>query len=398
MTKDKLALYGGPPVRKSYLPYGKQWLDPDDIQAVMETLKSDWLTTGPRIDRFERAIARYVNTTYAVAFSSGTAALHAACFAAGIKPGDEVITSPLTFAASANCVLYVGGSPVFADVDLKTYNISPSSIRALINEKTRAIITVDFTGQPAEYEEILKIAKENNLIVIGDAAHALGAEYKGAMVGSLCDMTMFSFHPVKHITTGEGGVITTNNALYYEKLKLFRSHGITRDSDQLIDHPGDWYYEMQSLGYNYRITDIQASLGFSQLNKLDTFLKKRRDYADAYNQAFEKLEGTILPYQSKSTLSSWHLYILRLDLQKLSVDRALIYKALQRENIGVNVHYLPVYLHPYYQKLGYQKGICPQAEAIYHSIITLPLFPKMSQQDVEDVIHGVKKVISIMKK
>ncbi|MBP2077997.1 UDP-4-amino-4,6-dideoxy-N-acetyl-beta-L-altrosamine transaminase [Oceanobacillus polygoni] len=392
--KEELALNGGTPIRDSYLPYGKQWIDNEDIKAVTDVLKSDFITTGPAISQFEKEIAEFVGAKYAVAFSSGTAALHAACFAAGIKENDEVITTPMTFAASSNCILYVGGQPVFADIDSKTYNISPESIKSLLTEKTKAIITVDFTGQPAEYDEIISLAKKSGLIIIDDAAHALGATYKDRHIGSIGDMTMFSFHPVKHITTGEGGIITTSNADYYEKLLLFRSHGITRDSLKLKNNQGPWYYEMQELGYNYRMTDIQAALGSSQLKKLNTFLKKRREYAKKYNDAFAEIDALITPYQQHECNSSWHLYIVRLDMEKLNVNRKEIFKALQKENIGVNVHYIPVHLHPFYQKLGYRKGLCPQAEKLYEEIITLPLFPAMSEQDLHDVIAGVKKVIS----
>lgn len=392
--KEELALNSGTPIRDSYLPYGKQWIDNEDIKAVTDVLKSDFITTGPAISQFEKEIAEFVGAKYAVAFSSGTAALHAACFAAGIKENDEVITTPMTFAASSNCILYVGGQPVFADIDSKTYNISPESIKSLLTEKTKAIITVDFTGQPAEYDEIISLAKKNGLIIIDDAAHALGATYKDRHIGSIGDMTMFSFHPVKHITTGEGGIITTSNADYYEKLLLFRSHGITRDSLKLKNNQGPWYYEMQELGYNYRMTDIQAALGSSQLKKLNTFLKKRREYAKKYNDAFAEIDALITPYQQHECNSSWHLYIVRLDMEKLNVNRKEIFKALQKENIGVNVHYIPVHLHPFYQKLGYGKGLCPQAEKLYEEIITLPLFPAMSEQDLHDVIAGVKKVIS----
>ncbi|WP_339227477.1 UDP-4-amino-4,6-dideoxy-N-acetyl-beta-L-altrosamine transaminase [Oceanobacillus sp. FSL K6-2867] len=392
--KEKLALNGGFPIRDSYLSYGKQSIDDEDIKAVTNILKSDFITTGPAISQFEKEIAEFVGAKYAVAFSSGTAALHAACFAAGIKENNEVITTPMTFAASSNCILYVGGQPVFADIDPKTYNISPESIKSLITEKTKAIITVDFTGQPAEYDEIISLATKHGLIIIDDAAHALGAIYKDKPIGSIGDMTMFSFHPVKHITTGEGGVITTNNEDYFEKLQLFRSHGITRDSSKLKKYHGPWYYEMQELGYNYRMTDIQAALGSSQLKKLSNFLEKRREYAKKYTEAFSEIETLITPYQQDECNSSWHLYIIQLDTARLKTNRSEIFKALQTENIGVNVHYIPVYLHPFYQQIGYKKGLCPNAEKLYEEIITLPLFPAMSEQDLNDVIAGVKKVIS----
>ncbi|MBM7572159.1 UDP-4-amino-4,6-dideoxy-N-acetyl-beta-L-altrosamine transaminase [Aquibacillus albus] len=391
---DNLALHGGKPVRDSYLPYGRQWIDEEDIKAVTNVLKSDFITTGPTISQFEKEVAEFVGSKYAVAFSSGTAALHAACFAAGIKDNDEVITTPMTFAASSNCILYTGGSPVFADINPQTYNISPEAIKPLINEKTKAIITVDFTGQPAEYDEIMSLAQKQGLIVIDDAAHALGATYKEKYIGSIADMTMFSFHPVKHITTGEGGMITTDNELYYEKLLEFRSHGITRDPHKLQNFHEPWYYEMQELGFNYRMTDIQASLGLSQLKKLKTFLTKRREYATKYNNAFKNMNEIITPFQKQGSNSSWHLYILRLNVHKLKTNRNEIFKALQKENIGVNVHYIPVYLHPFYQQMGYKKGLCPRAESVYQEIITLPLFPKMSVEDLNDVIAGVQKVIS----
>ncbi|TCS83311.1 UDP-4-amino-4,6-dideoxy-N-acetyl-beta-L-altrosamine transaminase [Tepidibacillus fermentans] len=398
MTKEPLAIHGGIPVRKEYLPYGQQWIDEEDIKQVVQVLKGNYLTTGPYITEFEKKIAEYVGANYAVAFSNGTAALHGAAFAAGIQHGDEVITTPMTFAASANCVLYQGGTPVFADIDPQTYNIDPEKIEELINEKTKAIIPVDFTGQPVELDRILELAKKHNLIVIEDAAHALGATYNDRKIGSISDMTMFSFHPVKHITTGEGGIITTNNKEYYEKLLQFRTHGITRDRDKLIENHGPWYYEMQFLGYNYRMTDIQAALGISQLKKIDQFVETRKNYAEIYNNAFKDMEEVTIPYQMKEGSSSWHLYILRLNFNQLTASRKEIFEALLKENIGVNVHYLPVYWHPYYQELGYKKGLCPNAEKLYEEIITLPLFPKMSVLDVQDVIKAVKKVINYYSK
>ncbi|PDY92854.1 UDP-4-amino-4,6-dideoxy-N-acetyl-beta-L-altrosamine transaminase [Bacillus toyonensis] len=394
MVRGILGIHGGKPVRENYLPYGQQQIDEYDIQAVVDVLKGDFLTTGPMVQQFEEAIAKYVGAKYAVSFSNGTAALHAACYAAGITEGDEVITTPMTFVASANCILYQGGQPVFADIDNETYNISPKSIEEMITNKTKAIIPVHFTGQPVELEAIQKIAKENNLIIIEDAAHALGATYKNKKIGSIGDMTMFSFHPVKHITTGEGGVITTNNPLFYEKLVQFRTHGIERNPHKLLENHGPWYYEMQFLGYNYRITDIQAALGISQLSKLDSFIKIRKKYVDIYNKEFSSLSEIIIPKQLPQTSSSWHLYIIRLNTKLLKCNRKEVYEALQRENIGVNVHYIPVHLQPFYQKLGFEKGVCPQAENVYEEIITLPLFPKMTEADVWDVIQAVRKVLS----
>ena len=356
-NNDRLALLGGKPVRDSFLPYGKQSIDDADIQSVINVLKSDYITTGPIISQFEDNVADFVGAKYAVAFSSGTAALHASCFAAGIKENDEVITSPMTFAASSNCILFRGGTPVFADIDPLTYNISPKTVEPLITEKTKAIITVDFTGQPAEYKALCSLAEKHGLIIIDDAAHALGASYAGGRIGSIADMTMFSFHPVKHITTGEGGIITTDDHKLYEKLIAFRTHGITRDPDKLIRKAEPWYYEMHDLGFNYRMTDIQAALGVSQMNKLQLFIEKRRAYAQKYNEAFENMAELTTPYQHNDCASSWHLYIIRLNLSKLKADRSEIFKALQQENIGENVHYIPVYFHPYYQERSYQIGL-----------------------------------------
>lgn len=385
-------------MRDSFLPYAKQWLDDEDIEVVLNVLKSDYLTTGPMVSIFENKVANYVGAKYAVAFSNGTAALHGACFAAGVGLGDEVITTPITFAASANCVLYQGGKVVFADIDPQTYNIDPVEIKRKITDKTKAIVPVDFTGQPVNLEKIYEIAKDSNLIIIEDAAHALGARYKENKIGALSDMTMFSFHPVKHITTGEGGMITTNNEVYYKRLLQFRSHGITRAPDDLLENHGPWYYEMQYLGYNYRMTDIQAALGISQMNKLEMFLEKRKEIVDRYNLAFGDLPQLNIPYQDSLCESSWHLYVIRLNLDKLTVGRKEIFEALQKQNIGVNVHYIPVHLHPYFRGLGYNKGSLPKAERLYEEIISLPLFPKMTEQDVDDVIHAVTSTINLFKK
>lgn len=380
-------------MRENYLPYGKQWLDEDDIKAVVDVLKSDYLTTGPKIAEFEKAFAKYVGAKFAVAISNGTAALHAACYAAGIQEGDEAITTPITFAASANAALYCGGTPVFADIDAATYNIDPNDIRRKITDKTKAIIPVHFTGQPCDMDEIGRIAKEYNLTVIEDAAHAVGADYKGKLIGGISDMTTFSFHPVKHITTGEGGMITTNNEELYKKLLLFRSHGITREKDRMLDYQGPWYYEQLELGYNYRMTDIQAALGLSQLNKADNFLQRRRQIAAMYTKAFEDTATLTVPFQQDGCNSSWHLYIIQLKLEKLRCDRKEVFEALHRENIGVNVHYIPVYKHPYYQQNGYRDITCAHSENLYDRIISLPIFPKMTNQDVQDVIYSVKTIL-----
>lgn len=389
----KLAIEGGQPVRSTLLPYGQQWIDEKDIENVLNTLKSPFITQGPAIEKFENAVANYVGAKYAVAFVNGTAALHGACFAAGVSEGDEVITTPITFAASANCALYLGARPVFADIDDRTYNIDANSIEKVISKKTKAIIPVDFTGQPVDMDRIREIAKKNNLVIIEDAAHSLGATYKNKKVGTLADMTMFSFHPVKQITTGEGGIIVTDREDYAEKLRLFRSHGITRDINH-SDNEGAWYYEMRELGYNYRMTDLQASLGTSQLNKIERFVRRRKEIAKKYQTAFSSIKEIITPHQLEETESSWHLYILRLSMDLLKVNRKRIFDALRAENIGVNVHYVPVHYHPYYKKLGYSKGICPIAEHWYEEVLTLPLFPKMTDDDINSVINAVIKVIN----
>ena len=378
---------------KKFIPYGRQCIDEEDIQAVAEVLRSDFLTTGPAVAEFEAALAKMAGTPYAVAIANGTAALHAAVAAAGIGPGDEVITSPITFAASANCALYVGATPVFADIDPQTYNIDPDDVERKITARTKAIIPVHYTGQPCDMERLDEIAKRNGLVLIADGAHAVGASYKGTAVGGLADMTTYSFHPVKQVTTGEGGAIVTTDKRLYEALISFRSHGITRDPAKLLQNRGPWYYEQQSLGYNYRLTDFQAALGTSQLKKLPQFLQKRREIARQYTAAFNGLPGMITPWQSPDGESAWHLYVLRLDTERLNVGRDVIFQELWDRGIGVNVHYIPVYWHPYYQHLGFKKGICPIAETVFESMITLPLYPGLSAEDVEYVIHNVQTVI-----
>lgn len=395
---EKLAINGGRPVRNKFLPYGHQWIDDEDIKSVIEVLKSDWITQGPKIKEFEEAVAKFVGAKYAVALSSGTAALHGACLIAGITPGGEVITTSITFAASINCILYLGGKPVFADIKEDTYNIDPEEIERKITSKTKAMIPVDFAGQPADLDKIYEIAREHTLIIIEDASHALGAEYRGKKVGSLSDLTIFSFHPVKHITTGEGGMVVTNNKRSYEKLLMFRAHGITKNETKLTKNEGPWYYEMQELGYNYRITDCQCALGLSQLKKIDKFIKRRREIVKRYDEAFKDIEEIIIPYEKTEVKSAWHIYVIRLKLDKLKATRKEIFEALRAENIGVHVHYIPVYYHPYYKKLGYEKGLCPKAEKYYEGAITLPLFSKMSDKDINDVIEIVERVITYYRK
>ena len=373
--------------RNQFLSYGRQFIDEEDIQVVVETLRSPYLTQGPKIKEFEQALADYVGAQYAVAFCNGTAALHAACYAAGIGEGDEVITSPITFAASANCVRYMGGTVVFADIDANTYNIDPAEIRKKITSRTKAIIPVDFTGQPADLDAINDIAREYNLVVIEDGAHSLGAEYKGKKVGTQADMTMFSFHPVKPITTAEGGIIVTNNKSYYQKLQLFRSHGI--EQTEYSADQGDWYYEMTDLGYNYRMTDLQAALGLSQMTKIDKFIQHRREIAAFYTEAFLDMDRIVLPQQLQNTSSGWHLYMIQLE----GVSRKQIFEQMRALNIGVHVHYIPVYWHPYYQQLGYERGLCPNAEKWYEKALTLPIHPNMTAEDLAITVSNIKELL-----
>lgn len=371
------------------IPYGRQTIEEDDIQAVVDVLCSDYLTTGPAIAEFEKKVCEYTNTKYAVAISNGTSALHAACFAAGIGEGDEVITTPITFAASANCVLYCGGTPVFADIDPKTYNIDPEDIKRKITSKTKAIIAVHMAGQPCDMDAIHAIAKEHHLLVIEDGAHALGAEYKGKKIGGLSDMTTFSFHPVKPITTGEGGMIMTNDEKLYERLMLFRSHGITRDPKLLLHDEGPWFYEQQELGYNYRITDIQAALGANQMKKLDRFITRRRELVARYNEAFAENKDIVTPYQLPETNSGWHLYIIQVP----NSNRREVFEKLRKEGIGVNVHYIPVYMHPYYRAHGYADVCCPNAEEVYAHMISLPLYPGLTDEQQDEVIEKVLRIL-----
>lgn len=374
--------------RTDFLPYSTQQISDEDIKTVIETLKSPYLTTGPKVSEFEKVVADYVGATYAVVFSNGTAALHAACYAAGITQGDEVITTPITFAASANCVRYMGGEVIFADIDEETYNLDPKEVEKKITSKTKAIIPVDFTGQPVDIDAFMEIGKKHNIVIIEDGAHSLGASYKKRKVGATADMTMFSFHPVKPITTGEGGMIVTNNRTYYEKLRLFRGHGITQTA--YAKEQGDWYYEMTDLGYNYRMTDIQAALGISQMNRLDEFIEKRQELANLYTEKINQLPTLKAPNQLADTKSGWHLYSVQLDEVALGKTRKEVFEDLRNANIGVHVHYIPVYWHPYYQELGYKKGICPKAEQWYERALTLPLHPQMNEADVDFVLSYFK--------
>jgi len=391
-SKELLAVDGGTPVRSTLLPYGRQSIEEDDIQSVVDVLRSDWLTTGPKVGEFEEAFAARVGAKYAVSFSSGTAALHGAAFAAGLKPGDEAVTTPMTFAATANCVLYQGATPIFADVSADTLNLDPEKAAARITPRTRAIIAVDYAGHPADLDAILELAARHGLVVIEDACHSLGAEYCGRRVGSVAHMSVFSFHPVKHVATGEGGMVTTDRADFAESLRRFRNHGISSDARQR-QAEGQWFYEMVLLGFNYRLTDIACALGVSQLKKLEANVARRREIGARYSRAFRNLSCVIVPSVRSNVNPAWHLYPVRMNPAQLNTDRAHVFRALRAENIGVNVHYIPVHLHPYYRdRFGYRGGEYPVAETAYEQLISLPMFHGMSDQDADDVIAAVTKL------
>lgn len=375
------------------IPYGKQTIDAEDIEAVVEVLQSDWLTTGPKVDEFERAVADLVGAKYAVAVNSGTAALHAAMHALGIGPGDEVIVPAMTFAATANCVVFQGGTPVFADVDPETLLIDPSSVENRISPKTRAVIAVDYAGQPCDYDALAAITREHDLALVADACHSLGGRYKNRPVGTLAALSAFSFHPVKHITTGEGGMITTDDPQLAEKMCLFRNHGITTDHRQR-NAKVSWFYEMTELGYNYRITDFQCALGLSQLNKLSGWIARRQEIASRYGEAFRDMP-TVRPLTVRADAGhAYHLYVVRLR----GVDRETAFSGLRADGIGVNVHYIPVHLHPFYQqRFGTFPGMLPVAEKAYGEVLSLPMFPAMSDAMVDRVIAAMRKVVHACK-
>ncbi|WP_290460724.1 UDP-4-amino-4,6-dideoxy-N-acetyl-beta-L-altrosamine transaminase [Bacteroides caecimuris] len=396
---EKLAILGGKPVLKQKIGYGHQYIDDADIQAVVDVLKSDYLTCGPKIEEAEKKLCQITGARHAVLIANGTAALHATCFAAGIGPGDEVITTPITFAASANCALYCGGRPVFADINPETYNIDPDSVVKCITNKTKAVVAVDFTGQAVELKRLREICDKNNIMLIEDAAHSLGTRYDGQPVGSIADMTEFSFHPVKTCTAGEGGAVTTNDDRLYKKLLLFRTHGITRDPEQMDqESEGDWYYQQVDLGYNYRMTDMQAALLSSQLNKLDIFAARRKELVKRYDEAFMQIPEIIVQKEISESDTVRHLYILQFNLEMLKCGRREIFDALQAEGVGVNVHYIPAYTFPYYQKLGYKMGTCPNAEKLYGRIMSIPLYYSLTNEQQDKVIEAVRKVIDYYRK
>ena len=390
---ETLAIHGGTPVREKLLPYGRQSIDEADIQAVVEVLKSDWLTTGPKIGEFEERFSAWVGAKYAVSFSSGTAALHGAAFAAGLGPGDEAITTPMTFCATANCVLYQGATPVFADVSADTLNLDPGEVAKKLSSRTKAILAVDYAGHPADLDALLAFTRPRGIPLIEDACHALGAEYRGKRVGGIADMTVFSFHPVKHLTTGEGGMVTTNDARLAETLRRFRNHGISSEARERQES-GQWFYEMVLLGFNYRLTDIACALGLTQLERLEANLARRREIAAQYAGRLRDWPAVVVPTVHAAVDSAWHLYPIRLQLEMLTAGRGEIFRALRAENIGVNVHYIPVHRHPYYRERFGSNESYPVAEDAYERLISLPMFHSMTAQDVEDVIQAVGKVVN----
>lgn len=390
---DKPAICGGIPVRDKKLYYGHQCIEEDDIEAVVNVLRSNEITCGPKIGELEEKLCQITGARYAVVCSNGTTALHMAAMAAGLGEGDEAITTPITFAASANCALYCGAKPVFADINEDTYNIDPSQVEALTTERTKAVIAVDYTGQAAELERLQAHCRKNGLVLIEDGAHSIGTRYKGRYTGAIADMTTFSFHPVKTVTCGEGGAVLTNSKEYYDKLKLYRTHGITKDREEMEHKPeGPWYYEQICLGLNYRLTDIQAALLISQLDKLPRFSKRRKEIVKAYDEAFSGLPQVVVQREIPESDTTRHLYILRLKPEKLQIGRKEFFEAMAAENIICNVHYIPVYYFPYYEKLGYKRGLCPKAEKLYEEMLTLPLYAAMTDQDVQDVIKAVTKL------
>ncbi|MDY4069535.1 MAG: UDP-4-amino-4,6-dideoxy-N-acetyl-beta-L-altrosamine transaminase [Lachnospiraceae bacterium] len=396
---EKPAIEGGTPVRDTKLFYGHQYIDEADIKAVTDVLRSDFLTCGPQIGNLEKRLCELTGARYAVACSNGTAALHMACQAAGIGEGDELITTPITFAASANCALYCGARPVFADINPETYNIDPACVKEKITERTKAVVAVDYTGQAVELNPLLEMCHEKGITLIEDGAHSIGTLYDGRPVGSIADMTTFSFHPVKTVTGGEGGAVLTNDPKLYQRLKLFQTHGITREPE-LLQHEahGSWYYEQIELGMNYRMTDMQAALISSQLDKLPMFSRRRKEIVAKYDQAFSRIPELFVQKEIPESDTTRHLYILRIRPEKLTIDRKQFFEAMTAENICCNVHYIPVYYHPYYEKLGYEKGLCPHAEKLYSEIMSLPLYYSLTDQDVEDVITAVRKLCEYYKK
>ena len=393
------AIEGGKVTRNNFLPFARPLIEQEDIEEVVDTLNSDWLTTGPKTHLFEEEFAKYIGCKYAVAVNSCTAALHISLAALGIGKGDEVITTPYTFISTVNVIVQQGAIPVFVDIKPDTFNINPDKIGEKINDKTKAIMPVHFAGQPCEMEKIMKIAKDNNLMVIEDAAHAISAEYEGRKIGTIGDATSFSFYPTKNMTTGEGGMVTTNDEELANKFKIWSLHGISKDAWKRYSAEGSWYYEVVCPGYKYNMTDIQASLGLHQLKKLNNFQRKREGIVKAYNEAFKDMKEITIPFIKNNIKHAWHLYVIKIVSEKLKINRNQFIEALKAENIGTSVHFIPAHLQPYYRDtFGFKKGDFPNAEYAFERAISLPLFPKMSDKDVKDVINSVKKIVEYYKK
>lgn len=392
------AVINGKPIRNSFLPSFRHSIGQEEIDEVVDTLKSDWITTGPKTFKFEEMFAKKVGSKYAVAVNSCTAALHLALAALGIGKGDEVITTPFTFASTAEVVTDQNATPIFADVDKSTYNIDPAKIEEKITEKTKALIPVHYAGQACEMDKILDIAKENDLFVIEDAAHALGSEYKDKAVGSIGDITCFSFYATKNITTAEGGMITTDNKELADKARILSLHGISKDAWKRYSSEGSWYYEILYSGYKYNMSDVQASIGIHQLKKLDQMQRRREKIAKFYNNSFKNIPQIITPLVKDYTKPAWHLYSVQIDTDSLKINRNEFIEALKAENIGTSVHFIPLHLHPYYkERYGFKRGDFPVAESIYDHEISLPLYPKMTDEDAKDVVSAVKKIINYYK-
>ena len=383
-------------VRTEFLPLSRPTIGEEEIQEVVDTLRSGWITTGPKVELFEKRFKDYLGMPEAVAVSSGTAGLHLALLAAGIGPGDEVITSSMTFAATANAIVLCGARPVLVDCDPDTLNIDLGRIEARINSKTKAIMPVHFAGQPCAMDELLEMARRHGACIIEDAAHALGTEYKGRRVGAIGDMTVFSFHPIKAITTGEGGMVVTRNKEWGERIRLLRFHGITTDAWQRQGGGRSPQYSIHELGFKYTMMDLQAAIGIHQMDKLDWFIERRRNLAHLYTLAFKGLEGLkplhSVPYPQRH---AWHLFVVQLELEKLTIDRDRFLDLLKERNIGAGIHFPALHLQPYYQeKWGYRRGDCPNAERASERILSLPLFPDMSEYDVKDVVEAVGELLA----
>lgn len=396
----KLAINGGKPVREKFLPFALPSIGEEEIREVVDTLRSGWLTTGPKTKRFEEAFCEYTGSPYAIGLNSCTAALHLSLLGYHIGPGDEVITTPLTFAATANTILMTGARPVFVDVDERNYNIDTNEIESAITKNTKGVIPVHYGGLPVDLDPVIKLAERYDLKVIEDAAHAAGAKYGESKIGNTSDAGCFSFYATKTMTTGEGGMLTTSSRALADRVRMLSLHGLSRDAWNRYSKKGSWYYEIVDLGYKYNMTDIQAAIGLHQLRKVDEFTRKRRRIAERYNSAFQGISEIILPPgDTEKSEHIYHLYTLRLKLDQLAIGRDDFIKALRAENIGSSVHFIPLHLHPYYRKeFGFMRGAYPVAEAIFDSIVSLPIYPSMSEEDVNDVVKAVLKITDSSKK